>query len=65
MFEKDIPKEKELFTVKELMEILKVNRATILRYIRSGKLKGYLMGNAYRVSRTSLINFLESGSRSN
>lgn len=63
MFENDIPTEKELFTVSELIKILKVNRATILRYIRSGKLKGYLMGNAYRVSRTSLINFLENGSK--
>ena len=46
MFENDGPTNKELFTVSELMEILKVNRATILRYIKSGKLKGYMLGNA-------------------
>ncbi|MBG0762770.1 helix-turn-helix domain-containing protein [Acholeplasma laidlawii] len=51
-----------MFTVSELIEILKVNRATVLRYIKPGKLKGYLMGNAYRIPRKNLIDFLEKGS---
>ena len=65
MFENDGPTNKELFTVSELMEILKVNRATILRYIKSGKLKGYMLGNAYRVSKNSLIECLENRTTKN
>ncbi|MDR2822783.1 MAG: helix-turn-helix domain-containing protein [Acholeplasmatales bacterium] len=50
----------EFYTLNEIAEILKVTRKTIMNYIRNGKLVAFKMGTNFRVSKDSLINFIES-----
>lgn len=45
---------REVFTPEQAAEYLQVNRGTIYRYIRQGKLMASRLGRTYRVSRTSL-----------
>ncbi len=49
-----------VYSVNEVMEILHYKRNTILRYIKSKKLKAVMIGNQYRVRKCDLEAFLES-----
>ncbi len=49
-----------VYTVNEVMEILHYKRNTILRYIKSGKLRAVLIGNQYRIRKEDLESFLEN-----
>lgn len=48
----------EIYTVNEVMKILKLTRRTILGYINSGKIKASKVGNQYRISKEDLSQFL-------
>ena len=37
--------EKKIMTLKEVSELLRVHRSTISRYVKSGELKSYQIGN--------------------
>lgn len=49
-----IEQTREIFTPEQAAEYLQVNRETIYRYIRDGKLVASKLGRAYRVPKRSL-----------
>lgn len=49
-----------VYTINEVMEILKFSRISIVRYIKKGELKASLIGNQYRIKKENLDAFLES-----
>ena len=49
-----IEERRELFTPEQAADYLQVNRETIYRYIREGKLVASKLGRTYRVPRRSL-----------
>ena len=49
----------ELLTVKEVAQYLRVSRTQVRRLIRTGQLKGMMIGRAYRISLASLAEFTE------
>ncbi len=48
-----------IYTVKEVAEMLKLSEETIRRYLRSGKLKGITLGSSWRITQESLDQFLK------
>lgn len=46
-------------TIKEVAELLRVNKMTIYRYIKAGKIEAYKIGKDFRVSKIELDKFLE------
>lgn len=48
-----------LLTINEIIEILKVSKLTIYRYIKAGKLPAYKVGRDYRVRQDDFDKFLE------
>ena len=52
-----------LLTIREVANILKLNRRTIFRYIKDGKLKAQKIGDAanshYRIKQADLDDFLK------
>ncbi len=51
----------KLFTLKETAKILRVSERTILRYLKSGKLKASKLGQ-WRISQDNIDKFLEKSS---
>ena len=49
-----------VYTVNDLVEILKFSRPAIIRYIKKGEIKASLIGNQYRIKKEHLDAFLES-----
>lgn len=45
-------------TVKELAEFLKINPMTVKRALQSGKLKGFKIGNEWRIYREDIEEWL-------
>jgi len=53
----------EIYTINDLMEILKVTRRTLQDYINRGKIKGFKMGNEWRITKQSLEDFIEKNTK--
>lgn len=53
----------DLLTALEVAGRLRVDVATVRRWTRTGELRGYRVGSAYRYSEQQLEAFLEAGSR--
>ncbi len=53
----------ELFTVKEVAEILKCDPQTVRRYIREGLLKAVTLKGEYRIRKEDINAFLEDKSK--
>ena len=51
----------KVYTLNELVDILKVTKRTLYNYIDSGKLKAVKMGKSWRVSEENLNEFLTKG----
>jgi excisionase family DNA binding protein len=49
----------KLLTINEIMEILKVSKLTIYRYIKAGKLPAYKVGRDYRIKEEDFNKLLE------
>lgn len=49
----------EYYTPQEIADKLKMNKHTIYKYLREGKIKGVKVGNKYRVAESDLQEFLE------
>ncbi len=49
----------DFLTVKELANTLKVNKMTVYRYIKSGKIEAYKVGKDYRIKKKEFDSFLE------
>ncbi len=56
-----IPSEFTLYTIDEIVEILKVTQRTIYNYIKSGDLTAIKIGKYWRVKHTDLAQFLDKG----
>jgi excisionase family DNA binding protein len=53
---------RDILTPDQAADYLQVNRETIYRYIRDGKLLAFRLGRAYRIPRTSIDALLRSSS---
>jgi excisionase family DNA binding protein len=51
--------EYEFLTVPEIAKVLKVNKMTIYRYIKAGKITAYKVGKGFRINKKELENFLK------
>jgi len=49
----------EYYTVEELATKLKLNKMTIYRYIKAGRLKAHKIGKEFRIERTEFERFLK------
>lgn len=50
----------DILTIDQVMEILAIGRNTLYKLLRSGELKGFLLGNKWRITRDSLEEFILS-----
>ncbi len=50
----------EYYLVDELAAKLRVNRMTIYRYIKAGKLRAHKMAKVYRIARADFESFMET-----
>lgn len=50
----------DFYLVEELAEKLRVNKMTIYRRIKAGKIEAHKIGKEYRISRGTFEKFLES-----
>lgn len=50
----------DFYLVEELAEKLRVNKMTIYRRIKAGKIEAHKIGKEYRISRETYEKFLES-----
>jgi putative resolvase len=55
----------KVYTTDEALEVLKVTRRTLYRYIKAGQIKAIRMGREYRITEYALKDFLERGTDSN
>ena len=52
--------ESKFLTVREVAEMLKVNKMTIYRYVKAGKIEAYKVGKDFRIQETEIEKFLEN-----
>lgn len=52
--------ESKFMTVKEVAELLQLNKMTIYRYIQAGKLTAYKVGKDLRIKKEDFDKFLET-----
>ena len=55
----------KVYTTDEALEVLKVTRRTLYRYIKAGQIKAIRLGREYRITEDALKDFLERGTDSN
>lgn len=48
----------EAYKVQDVADQLSVNRETILRYIRRGKLKARRIGKSYLITKDNIVSFI-------
>lgn len=53
----------KVYTLEELVEILKVTKRTLYNYIKEGRLKAVKMGKYWRVTQNQLDSFLNEGEK--
>lgn len=54
-------KDIEVYTLKEIEDILHVTRRTLYNWIKGGKLKAFRIGKEWRVTREALEEFTQTG----
>lgn len=54
-------KDLEVYTLKEIEELLHVTRRSIYNWIKDGKLKAFKIGKEWRVTRQALEEFMQTG----
>lgn len=54
-------KDLEVYTLKEIEDLLHVTRRTLYNWIKGGKLRAFRIGKEWRVTRDALEEFLETG----
>lgn len=50
---------KEMLTVKQVAELLDMSTRTVMRYIKAGKLKAYMIGNKWRLEKEEIDRFIK------
>ena len=58
-------KDIEVYTLKEIEELLQVTRRTIYNWIKGGKLKAFRIGKEWRVTKEALEDFTQTGTEEN
>ncbi len=48
-----------LYTTEQVAKLLQIHPLTVLKYINAGKLRAVKLGRVYRVTESSLQNFLD------
>ena len=48
-----------MLTVKEVVELLKIGRTTLYRYMENGKIKYYKFGKSVRFKKSDIEKFIE------
>lgn len=54
-------KDIEVYTLKEIEDLLHVTRRTLYNWIKGGKLKAFRIGKEWRVTREALEEFTQTG----
>lgn len=54
-------KDLEVYTLKEIEELLHVTRRTLYNWIKDGKLKAFRIGKEWRVTKDALEEFTRTG----
>ena len=54
-------KDIEVYTLKEIEDLLQVTRRTLYNWIKGGKLKAFRIGKEWRVTKEALQEFLDKG----
>ena len=54
-------KDIEVYTLKEIEELLMVTRRTLYNWIKSGKLQAFRIGKEWRVTKEALEKFTQTG----
>lgn len=55
----------KVYKVEEAVELLKVTRRTLYRYLKAGQLKAVKLGREYRITEDALKDFLAHGTEPN
>ena len=55
----------KVYTTEEALEVLKVTKRTLYRYIKAGQIKAVRLGREYRITEDALKDFLEHGTEEN
>ena len=55
----------KVYTTEEALEVLKVTKRTLYRYIKAGQIKAIRLGREYRITEDALRDFLEHGTEEN
>lgn len=55
----------KVYTTEEALEVLKVTKRTLYRYIKAGQIKAVRLGREYRITEDALRDFLEHGTEDN
>ena len=54
-----LPEMEKVYTVKQVADLLQVREYTVAEYLRQGKLKGFKVGNRWRIKEEDLKEFVE------
>jgi len=54
-------KDIEVYTLKEIEDLLQVTRRTLYNWIKDGKLKAFRVGRGWRVTKEALEEFTQTG----
>ena len=49
----------EIYTPDEIAEKLKISEQTVRKYLRQEKIKGFKLGNSWRVKEKDLLEFID------
>ncbi|HAX04030.1 MAG TPA: hypothetical protein DCX76_10625 [Acholeplasmataceae bacterium] len=55
----NVRKNENVYNINELQEILQVKRPTLLKYIKTKKIKAFKVGNQWRVTQEHLDEFIQ------
>lgn len=55
----NVKKSENVYNINELQEILQVKRPTLLKYIKTKKIKAFKVGNQWRVTQEHLDEFIQ------
>jgi excisionase family DNA binding protein len=60
-----MPDVEELYTIRNICDLLGVRRSTVIRWIRSGRLLAFklLDGRLWRIRKSHLLAFIEAGEK--
>lgn len=49
----------KVYTALDIANMLKVNKITVIRWIKLGKLKAFMLGKQYRITQEQLDDFIK------